>query len=115
MSESIYNLIPQPEHVVQKPAMYRSKHDPTLPVESGFTQKKVTMRRLNTKKPDPASFLTKGAAEIVRSSSAPSAARRPVEEKRPAVPARTEKPILGLKSQKDFVVSNAVENILAGA
>ena len=35
-------------------------------------------------------------------------------EKKPAVPARTDKPIHGLVSDKNFIVANAVENILAG-
>lgn len=35
-------------------------------------------------------------------------------EKKPAVPKRDEKPIHGLVSDKNFIVANAVENILAG-
>ena len=34
--------------------------------------------------------------------------------KKAAVPLRTEKPIHGLVSDKNFIVANAVENILAG-
>jgi hypothetical protein len=33
--------------------------------------------------------------------------------KKVAVPAKDEKPIMGLVSDKNFIVSNAVENILA--
>lgn len=117
MSESIYNLIPQQERVVRKPPMYRSRHKPTQPVDSTFNTKKVTTRRLATKKPDPKKFLTRNSGHT-RSKSAPSAAQQQGRKKRvnkkPAVPRRTEKPILGLQSSKDFVVGNAVENILAG-
>ena len=35
-------------------------------------------------------------------------------EKKPAVPKKDEKPIFGLVSDKNFIVANAVENILAG-
>ena len=35
-------------------------------------------------------------------------------EKKAAVPKRDEKPIHGLVSDKNFIVANAVENILAG-
>ena len=35
-------------------------------------------------------------------------------EKKSAVPKRDEKPIHGLVSDKNFIVANAVENILAG-
>jgi len=34
--------------------------------------------------------------------------------KKPAVPKKDEKPIHGLVSDKNFIVANAVENILAG-
>ena len=33
--------------------------------------------------------------------------------KRAAVPKKDEKPLMGLKSNKNFIVTNAVENILA--
>lgn len=35
-------------------------------------------------------------------------------DKKPAVPKKDEKPIMGLVSDKNFIVANAVENILAG-
>lgn len=35
-------------------------------------------------------------------------------ERKPAVPKKDEKPIMGLVSDKNFIVANAVENILAG-
>ena len=35
-------------------------------------------------------------------------------DKKAAVPKRDEKPIHGLVSDKNFIVANAVENILAG-
>jgi len=34
--------------------------------------------------------------------------------KKPPIPKKDEKPIMGLVSEKNFVVSNAVEAILAG-
>jgi hypothetical protein len=36
------------------------------------------------------------------------------DAKKPAVPKKDEKPIMGLVSDKNYVVANAVENILAG-
>ena len=35
------------------------------------------------------------------------------EKRRPPVPKKEEKPILGLTSDKNYIVANAVENILA--
>ncbi len=40
--------------------------------------------------------------------------RRTEEVKKPPVPKKDEKPIHGLVSDKNFIVANAVENILAG-
>jgi len=40
--------------------------------------------------------------------------RRASEQKKAAVPKKEEKPIMGLVSDKNFIVANAVENILAG-
>ena len=34
--------------------------------------------------------------------------------KKPQVPKKEEKPIMGLVSDKNYIVANAVENILAG-
>ena len=34
--------------------------------------------------------------------------------RKPKIPPPTEKPIMGLKSNKNFIISNAVENILSG-
>ena len=36
------------------------------------------------------------------------------EMRRAAVPKKDEKPIMGLVSDKNYIVANAVENILAG-
>ena len=36
------------------------------------------------------------------------------DAKRAAVPKKDEKPIMGLISDKNYIVANAVENILAG-
>lgn len=112
--ESIYNLLPQQEQQVRKPPMYRSKHNPKQGVKSTFTMKSNNSRRLKTEKPDPKKFLTRKQGLHQRSQSAPQAQpRKRVGEKKPTVPRRHEKPILGLESTKDFVVGNAVENILA--
>jgi hypothetical protein len=39
---------------------------------------------------------------------------RDAEYKKPDVPKKDEKPIMGLISDKNYIVANAVENILAG-
>ena len=42
-------------------------------------------------------------------------ARPNADGKRPAVPKRDEKPVMGLKSNKNFLHTNAVENIMSVA
>ena len=37
------------------------------------------------------------------------------DQKRPSVPKRDEKPVMGLKSNKNFIHTNAVENIMSVA
>lgn len=34
---------------------------------------------------------------------------------KPTIPSRSEPPIMGLRSNKNFIVANAVENILSGS
>lgn len=36
------------------------------------------------------------------------------DQRKPAIPKKQDKPIMGLVSDKNFIVANAVENILAG-
>ena len=36
------------------------------------------------------------------------------DKRRPAVPRKDEKPLMGLQSKKNFITSNAVENIMKG-
>ena len=54
-----------------------------------------------------------GSNEI-RSPTMTSPLKNPEIDPKPAVPKKDEKPIMGLKTNKNFVVTNAVENILAG-
>lgn len=41
---------------------------------------------------------------------APSPSRKPFQQTKPAVPRRHEKPVMGLKSNKNYVKQNALEN-----
>jgi hypothetical protein len=131
MSESLYGWIEKPEVLVQKPAMYRSRHDPyTAPVGTTFglqgTQRLVGSTG-NCLKSDARSFgKAKGQSSAAQDQFLKSTRRGPVPRssakfersiraKKPTVPRKSEAPIMGLKTTKNFVVANAVENILAGA
>lgn len=116
--EAIYNWIKEEQPVPAKPRRYRSKHNPKAPV-SGSTlrvQKSAagTFGR-PTKGSNPRNFLKagskvgKGTSTIGR----PKRFTRTTGARKAAVPRRDERPVYGLKTSKNFVVSNAVENILA--
>ncbi|OMJ71428.1 hypothetical protein SteCoe_30362 [Stentor coeruleus] len=64
-------------------------------------------------KPTPDSFRKKGTGTMVLPE--PTKFNYATQEKKPAVPKKDEAPILGLKTEKNFVVANAVEVILKPA
>ncbi|GMG17018.1 unnamed protein product [Phytophthora fragariaefolia] len=123
--ECIYNLIPKVHVDPAKPERYRSKFDPKVqPTGSTFgvhgktklaganlgsaqkMEKPTSARGFGRlpAKPDPKSFIRKGE-------------RNPTDvvskKRKPPVVKRDDKPIMGLKSAKNFVTANAVETILA--
>eukprot|EP00756_Hemistasia_phaeocysticola_P032205 Hpha_TRINITY_DN16397_c1_g1::TRINITY_DN16397_c1_g1_i2::g.62502::m.62502 len=136
--ESIYNLIPQPMPEIQRPPMYRSSHNPKLPPSySTFGTKGTSKLQANCTGQETdldrggKHKTTRAAGTIGKSASAPNPhrflkktegapalpppgkfERKTMTDKRQAVPRRIEKPVMGLRTEKNFVVANAVENIL---
>lgn len=140
--ESIYNLIPKEQFVPEKPKRYKSQYPANLaPTASTFglkTTSKPVCSNLSGKfnlegghhsnvaaggtfgapkgalKPDVTGFRKKGTGNpvLVDKKEVQKTMRDP-SFKKPAVPKRDEKPIHGLVSDKNFIVANAVENILA--
>lgn len=134
------NLIPPEQRRVQRPPMYRSKYDPTMP-PTGSTfglggssrvpgaslgdepaaSKVATAGGFGPKenrRKNPRSFTKKGAGPSggkgASSAAKPAKWTRPTAaSKKPTVPSRSEAPVMGLHTTKNFVVANAVENILA--
>jgi hypothetical protein len=138
--ESVYNLIEKPVEVSQKSTMYRSKYpSDTPPTSSTFCLKNTskpsvanvsgqfvhpdfhgsehtikkecaTMGRNTKPHIEPDNYLRKTEKNMP----VPQKFNRGDEEQRkPGVPTRHEKPIMGLITDKNFIVSNAVENILS--
>lgn len=75
------------------------------------------------RKPVPSSFLKKHTGTM-GNETLPPGTTRPIlvrnfsydcSHKKAPVPKVTEKPVLGLKSDKNFIVTNAIENILSTA
>lgn len=129
MSESLYGWIEQPKVVVEKPVMYRSKHDPYTPPVGTTFGLQGTARLVgstgNCLKNSAKSFGSKmGSSAASTDQFLKSTRRGPVPRsstkfeyavrgKKASVPRKSEVPIMGLKTSKNFVVANAVENILA--
>ncbi|KAJ9455885.1 hypothetical protein DIPPA_21809 [Diplonema papillatum] len=137
--ESIYRLIPEEEAPPEKQPMYRSSHNATLPPSySTFgiagTSKKmanpggmeiihdISGGKHKARKPHASMGATvnttvnpKNYLKMAGRRELPPASKflRSETERRPPVPGQTEKPVMGLTTDKNFVVSNAVDNILA--
>jgi len=139
MDESVYALVKHSQAAAAKPAMYKSKFKVTPPTCSTFgiqgTSRVCANVEGSTVKDsrevhpavkanagfgksvagtiDPHQFLKCGTGAPPAPSSAPAGFARPaVLPTKAAVPKRDEKPVMGLKTDKNFVVSNAVETIL---
>jgi hypothetical protein len=118
--ESLYSFVPQPEKEKIKPAMYRSKYDPRAdPGGTKFAAKKGSGtfgKPLGASKNDPNQFLkTKSSNNRKTGKEGLGAGYRETRrsKRQPAVPKRSEKPVMGLQSTKNYITSNAVEAILA--
>jgi len=133
--ESIYNHVPVPVETYEKPPMYRSKHNPKGEITystfgaTGTTQlpgaakmKKSAAAHMGpaeSQRPNPSTFMKAGQKTLAISGriSKPgehmtSTFTRSMAATKPSVPSRHEKPITGLKSNKNFITHNAVEAIL---
>lgn len=141
--ESIYNLIPPEEYKAPKQKLYKSKHNPKVaPTGSTFclgTTSKPNVSNLNGEvvpegsnhlnvagtalwgkkkgeaKADPGRFTKKneGINKVFAATKQDTSQYQKRAARRPPVPKKDEKPIMGLTSDKNFIVSNAVDNILA--
>ena len=136
--ESIYNLIPKEQYVPAKDKRYKSKHPSNMPPSYSTFGNHTTSKpgvgnvtgeykpgganhteKANSGtfgkpkgalKPEATGFKKKGTGTMTL----PQATKfeRPGQKKE-AVPKKEDKPIMGLVSDKNYIVANAVENILA--
>ncbi|KAK9833744.1 hypothetical protein WJX74_004757 [Apatococcus lobatus] len=116
-AESIYSLIPRPQPAVIKPGRYRSKHPGTINARQFVMGVKQAREHATFGLPGgqlaepPAKFLKSHQKEPLLPTPGPPHHERMLRKS--SVPSRTEKPQMGLVSQKNFVTANAIENILA--
>ena len=136
--ESIYQLVAQQKAAAQKPPTYKSKHNHSAPPSFSTFGLQGTSKILGNvagepeekydgthpaKKPcgtfgravgqhiNPKQFLHKSSSQ--QKPALQIEAKHDRAKVKPPVPARDDKPVMGLKTDKNFVVANAVENILA--
>jgi len=134
--ESVYQLIKQSESMAAHPPMYRSKFNASVPPSystfgfqgtskvlgnvAGIPEEEAELTHPRKK---PAGTFGRSVGPMVNpkqflKKTQPKAAstqefHRHEESRKPGVPTRDEKPVMGLTTDKNFVVANAVENILA--
>lgn len=121
--ESIYNWIKSQRREIVKDDQYRSRHDFKAPVSySTFNAKAKkfgTMGRPQPSTPDTDKFLKKGDGltnkTIYPDDEVQQYTRPIVKPRREKVPGRDEKPVYGLVSDKNYIIANAIENILSSA
>merc|ERR1711966_353552 len=126
--ESIYNLIPKPEYKEKKAPRYKSKYDPNAPVvgstfavqggtalpgsglgaDSQTTSKKKTAAfgpGLGKSKPDPKGYMKKQAKTTTGMDLGKSQPKKFTyansDKRRPGVPKKEDKPVMGLQSTKN--------------
>merc|ERR1712227_109116 len=108
--ESIYCLIPPVIEPPPKPPLYRSEYPGTVPANK---KPDATMGPLKVAPPDPQKFLKAYTREDNKLPEPRKFDYTDTNERRPPVPTRDEKPVMGLVTSKNFITCNAVENILA--
>ena len=112
--ESIYNLIPRAIEKPQKPPRYDSKFKPTVKVEMKTNRSpNKTMGPAKVDVPIPEEFLKKHTREHRLAIENSPKERDP--NRKPPVPRHDEKPLMGIRTNKNFVNTNAVENIMSVA
>jgi len=114
--ESIYDLIPRPQVVPARAPRYHSKFPGEVePKEMGMGASRKPSATFGppsgANHPNPTTFLKKHQKEPVLPDPAPPSFSKGATK--PPVPARGERPVMGLVSSKNFITVNAVENILA--
>ncbi|XP_069111452.1 enkurin-like [Argopecten irradians] len=108
---TVYDLIPVEEYKAQKPPRHVSKFK--LNVKQEHTEhraKHKTMGQANVPVPTTDEYLKKRSKEPVLPDK--TEFKYPDEDRRrPAVPPKDNTPLMGLKTNKNFITTNAVQNI----
>lgn len=115
VEENIYNLLPSVLEPEAKNPRYRSVfHDAVKEESKSHKTSSKTMGPAKVSLNDTDGFMKKRSKEPQLPQ--PTKFERPnPEARRPPVPKKDEKPVMGLVSNKNFIHTNAVENIMSVA
>jgi len=112
-NESIYNLIKPPQYKPAKGERHASKFKSN--VKDDLTKNKAEYKTMGPAKVQtrpPNEFMKKHEKEPKLPENTEKF-KYPDDNRKPAVPRRDEQPIMGLKTNKNFITQNAVENIMS--
>jgi hypothetical protein len=113
--ENIYNLIPRDPIEKEKSIRHKSKFHKNVQEES--TKTKAAHRTMGPAKVDtrpPEFFLKSHEKEPVYNQTSEQPFKYPdSDHKKPPVPRVDEMPVMGMRTNKNFITQNAVENIMA--
>ncbi|XP_063062235.1 enkurin [Engraulis encrasicolus] len=115
-SESIYNLIPREEVKIIKPPRYMSKFREQMKLEKQENKApNKTMGPAKVEVPSPEKYLQKHSKEDRSLEKKPNTDHfeEMMKPRKPRVPSKSDKPLMGIQTKKDFVKTNAFENIMA--
>ncbi|KAG7336427.1 hypothetical protein KOW79_001120 [Hemibagrus wyckioides] len=112
-TERIYSLIPREEARREKAPRYTSRFREQVKQEKQQNKaSNKTMGPAQVEIPSPEKYLQKHSKEP-KIPEKKTFSYRDVQPRKPPVPAKTERPVPGVHSKRDFVRSNAMENIMA--
>ncbi|XP_038587524.1 enkurin [Micropterus salmoides] len=104
--ESVYNLLPKEEVHAEKPPRYMSKYRPQVVLEKKSTKDAMrTMGPAKVEVPSPDKYLKKQSKEpkLPEKTQCLKEARNTCTVRKPAVPARTDNPLMGIRTKRDFI------------
>ncbi|KAI3355429.1 hypothetical protein L3Q82_018267 [Scortum barcoo] len=104
--ESVYNLIPKEEVHPEKPPRYMSKYRQAVILERKSAKDAMrTMGPAKVEVPSPDKYLKKHSKEpkLPEKTQCPKEVRDTCTVKKPAVPAKTDHPPMGIHTKRDFI------------
>ncbi|XP_020489314.2 enkurin [Labrus bergylta] len=109
--ESVYNLLPKEEVHTQRPPRYMSKFRPAVVLEKRSIKEAMkTMGPAKVEVPPPDKYLKKHSndSKLPEITQCSKEGRNTCAVRKPPVPARTDQPLMGLHTKRDFIRTASV-------